>query len=85
MRSKRLNTVCTGLCRGVKRLRADSPNLEFSSAQSKEQHTQKEYQASVEEHKRLHSSTEQAKAAYDKAQQDVGCSLQFVEPEPEPE
>lgn len=44
---------------------------EFQAAEAKEQHTQKEYQASVEDHKRLHSSTEQAKAAYDKAQQDV--------------
>jgi multidrug resistance efflux pump len=45
--------------------------VELSAAQAKEQHSAKEYEAAVNEHQRLHQATEQAKAASEKARQNV--------------
>jgi hypothetical protein len=52
---------------------------EYTAAQSKEQHTAKEYEASVQEHQRLHQATEQAKAVADRAQHDVSYHFFFID------
>lgn len=44
---------------------------DYQAAQAKEQHSSKEYAAAVEEHKRLHAATEQAKAHHEKISHDV--------------